>query len=91
VSRTVGHAQDSRPGVLELKVLVSELGTVDALASRPVVVGEIPLPDEIIKTSTVRRELRHSATFLPGNESLTPWHMKPGITIVYEKNERGMP
>lgn len=41
--RTVGHAQDSRPGVLELKVLVSELGTVDALASRPVVVGEIPL------------------------------------------------
>jgi hypothetical protein len=43
--------------VLELKVLVSELGTVDALASRTVVVGEIPLPDEIIKTSTVRRKL----------------------------------
>jgi hypothetical protein len=44
--RTVGHAQDSRPSVLELKVLVSELGTVDALATSTVVVGEIPLQDK---------------------------------------------
>jgi hypothetical protein len=40
---TVGHAQDSRTSVFELEVLVSKLVTVDTLASRTVVVGEVAL------------------------------------------------
>ena len=44
----VGHAQDAGAGVLELEVLVGELGAVDRLAAGAVVVGEIaPLAHEV--------------------------------------------
>jgi len=41
VGSSVGHAEDSGSGVLELKVLVLELVAVDGLAPSSVVVGEV--------------------------------------------------
>lgn len=41
VGSGIGHAQDSRSGVLQLEVLVFELVAVDGLASSSVVVGEV--------------------------------------------------
>ena len=41
VGSSVGHAEDSGSGVLQLEVLVLELVTVDGLASSSVVVGEV--------------------------------------------------
>jgi len=41
VGSSIGHAQDSRSGVLQLEVLVFELVAVDGLAPSSVVVGEV--------------------------------------------------
>ena len=41
VGSSIGHAQDSRSGVLQLEVFVFELVAVDGLASSSVVVGEV--------------------------------------------------
>jgi len=41
VGSSIGHAQDSRSGVLQLEVLVFELVAVDGLAPGSVVVGEV--------------------------------------------------
>ena len=37
----ISHAKDSGSGVLELEILVGELGSVDGLAPGAVVVGEV--------------------------------------------------
>ena len=41
VGTRVGHGEDAGAGVLELEVLVGELGAVDGLAAGAVVVGEV--------------------------------------------------
>ena len=41
VGTSVGHAQYTGLGVLEHEVLISKLGSVDALASSSIVVGEV--------------------------------------------------
>lgn len=41
VGTSIGHGHDTRSGVLELEVFVSELATVDGLATSAIVVGEV--------------------------------------------------
>ena len=41
VGPSVGHRQDAGSGVLELEILILELGAVDGLATGSVVVGEV--------------------------------------------------
>ena len=41
VGSGIGHGQDTRPGVLQLKVLIGKLVSVDGLSSGTVVVGEV--------------------------------------------------
>jgi hypothetical protein len=48
--------------MLELKVLVGELGTVDALASRAVMVSEIPLQVPSKRYNGEKSEPSHSTT-----------------------------
>lgn len=44
----IGHAQHSRTGVLERKVLVGKLGPVDALSARAIVIRKVtPLTHEL--------------------------------------------
>jgi hypothetical protein len=45
----VGHTQDSSTSVLQLEVLVGELGSVDGFSTSTVVVGEVTACDVLIR------------------------------------------
>ena len=75
VRASVGHGQQKRAIVLELKVLVSELGTVDALAASAVAGGKISalaheLGDDAVELTAliVQRLARLAHSLLPGAE-----------------------
>jgi hypothetical protein len=52
VGSGVGHGQDALLGVLELEVLVLELGTIDGLATSAVALGEVTALDhEVLRCS----------------------------------------
>jgi hypothetical protein len=41
VRSRIGHGEDARSSVLEGEVLIGEFGTIDRLATRSIVVGEV--------------------------------------------------
>ncbi len=55
VGARVGHGQDAAAGVLEHKVLVVELVSVDALAARAVAAREIPALAHELRNDAVKR------------------------------------
>mmetsp|Transcript_811 Transcript_811/g.2635 ORF Transcript_811/g.2635 Transcript_811/m.2635 type:complete len:227 (+) Transcript_811:264-944(+) len=63
----VGHGQKSRTAVLELKVLVLELGAVDRQLSRPIAVHEVAALDHEVLDDAVKRHalVSHGQPILP--------------------------
>ena len=64
----VGHAQNTRPGVLQLKVLVFELVSVDRLTTCTVVVGEVAALTHEVRDHTVEAAAFIAKTGLSGTE-----------------------
>jgi hypothetical protein len=69
VGSGVGHGQDSGSGVLQLEVLVGELGSVDGLASGAVMVGEIASLAHEIGNDSVERAALVAESFFAGAQS----------------------
>ena len=67
--RTVGHTQDSRSGVLESKVLVGKLVSVDRFSTGSVVVGEVSSLAHKSRDDTVERGSSVAESLFSGAKS----------------------
>jgi len=69
VGTSVGHGEKSRFGVLTGEVLVSELLTVDGLATSAVATGEVTALEHELRDDTVESRPSISEALLAGAES----------------------
>jgi len=65
----IGHRQNSRSGVSELKVLICELGSENRLSTGSVVVGEITSLAHESRNDTVEAGISVSESLLSGAQS----------------------
>lgn len=85
VGSSIGHGEESRPGVLELEVLVSELLSVDGLSSGSVVFSEVAaleheLGDDSVEAGSLVAELVDSGAEL----SEVPGSLGDDIIVKFE-------
>ena len=68
VGASVGHGEDSGPGVLQLEVLILELVAVDGLAPGAVVVGEVSALAHEVGDHAVEGGVSEAEALLAGTE-----------------------
>jgi hypothetical protein len=69
VRASVGHGERARLDVLELEVLILELGAVDGLATSAVVVGEVTTLDHEVLDNSVESRAFVTKALLAGSKS----------------------
>jgi hypothetical protein len=68
VGSGIGHAQDARSGMLELKVFVGKLAAVDTLSSGTIVVGKVTSLTHESRNDTMKAAPGKTEALLAGTE-----------------------
>jgi len=90
VLSSVGHGEETRLGVLQLEVLVSELLAVDGLSTGSIVLGEVTTLQHELGDDTMERAAFVSKSVLTGGEfTEVPGSLGNNIVIEPEDDATG--